>query len=262
MTRAATSRLAAIRVVLRNRRLTSALRGFAAFNIAEQGGWLSILLYAYARGGVAATGRLVVLLLLPAALLAPMTAAAGDRFPRHRVLTVGFLLTGLSLVGTGIAMLSEAPVAVVYGIAVCFSIVMTFGGPAIAAVLPAAAETPDQLTAANVTVGLVQTMGQLVGPILAGVILATASPGWACVWIGALAVLGAVSTIGRHGAAPNELAHPDDPDRESATVEILKGFRLVALNGKVRSLTVMIFLTSVVVGALDVGAAVIADRSR
>ena len=75
--------------MLGDHRLKRALRGQLAFGIAEQGGWLSVLLYAFGRGGVAEAGLVSAVLLLPAAALAPFIAAAADWFPRHRVLTAG-----------------------------------------------------------------------------------------------------------------------------------------------------------------------------
>ena len=165
------SRRSAIITVLRNDRLKRALRGFATFSVAEQGCWLIILLWAYGRGGVGEAGIAAVALLLPAALLAPFVAAAADRFPRHRVLTIGFGLTGLSLLITGTAMSLDAPPEVTYGGALVFSILLTFGGPAVASVMPAAASASNELTAANVVVGLVETFGRLAGPALAGLLL-------------------------------------------------------------------------------------------
>ena len=136
------------------------------------------------------------LLLLPAALLAPLVAVASDAFPRHIVLTVGYALIAATSIGTGVAMLTDAPIQVVYGLAVVFSILLTFGGPTIAAIIPTAATTADELTAANTATGVVDTAGRLVGPLLAGAILAVASPGAVLVWIGALMGVGALSTAG------------------------------------------------------------------
>ena len=65
------------------------MRGSFAFSITEQGCWLAILLFAFDRGGVGEVGWVAVLLLLPAALLAPLVAVASDAYPRHVVLTTG-----------------------------------------------------------------------------------------------------------------------------------------------------------------------------
>lgn len=250
------SRRSALTTVLRNRRLKRALRGFLAFSVAEQGCWLVILLWAYGRGGVGEAGVAAVALLLPAALLAPFVATAADHFPRHRVLTIGFGLTGLSLLGTGTAMSLDAPPAVTYGGALVFSILLTFGGPAVASVMPAAASASDELTAANVVVGLVETFGRLAGPALAGLLLAFGSPGSALLIIGAVVLVGALATIGEGDAF--DVPHPDDPGRGSHRTELVAGISSLVRDAQVRGVTVMIVTTSVVAGALDVGAAALA----
>ena len=168
------------------------MRGLFTFAVTEQGCWLAILLFAFDRGGVGEVGRVAVLLLVPAAILAPLVAVVSDVFPRHVVLTVGYALIAATSIGTGLAMLDDAPIQLVYGLAVTFSILLTFGGPTLAAIIPTAASTADELTAANTATGLVDTAGRLVGPLLAGLILATSSPGAVLVWIGALMGLGAV----------------------------------------------------------------------
>ena len=235
------------------------MRGLFTFAITEQGCWLAILLFAFNRGGVGEVGWVAVLLLVPAALLAPLVAVASDAFPRHIVLTLGYALIAVTSVGTGVAMLTQAPVEVVYGLAVVFSILMTFGGPTMAAIIPSAATTADELTAANTATGVVDTAGRLVGPLLAGAILAVASPGAVLVWIGALMGIGALSTAGRAPTLSGfQGRHADDPDRLSALVELTAGLRLLARDPQVRTLTGAIATTSWIAGALDVGAATIA----
>ena len=235
------------------------MRGLFAFAITEQGCWLAILLFAFNRGGVGEAGLAAGLLLIPAAVLAPLVAVASDVFPRHIVLTVGYALIAATSIGTGVAMLSDAPIQVVYGLAVLFSILLTVGGPTMAAIIPTAATTADELTAANTATGAVETVGRLVGPLLAGAILAASTPGAVLVWIGALMALGALSTVGRATTVSGFRGrHADDPDRLSAYVELTAGLRLLARDRQVRTLTGAITTTSWIAGALDVGAATIA----
>ena len=253
------SRWAALRTVSRNPLLSRSMRGSFTFSITEQGCWLAILLFAFNRGGVGEVGWVAVLLLLPAALLAPLVAVASDAFPRHIVLTTGYALVATTTIGVGAAMLADASIQIIYGLAIVFSVLMTFGGPTMAAIIPTAATTADELTAANMATGVVETAGRLIGPLLAGAILTVASPGAVVVWIGGLMALGALSTI---GTAHDELGfngrHPDDPDRLSALVELTAGLRLLRRDPQVRTLTGAIAMNSWIAGALDVGAATIA----
>jgi len=252
-------RWAAIRTVSRNRLLARSMRGLFAFSITDQGCWLAILLYAFNRGGVGEVGWVAGLLLVPAAILAPLVAVASDFFARHVVLSVGYGLVAATGLGIGLAMVNDAPVQLVYGLAVVFSVLLTFGGPTMAAIIPTAATTADELTAANTATGMVETAGRLVGPLLAGAILTASTPGAVMIWIGALMALGALSTVGR---APSIGGfggrHADDPDPLSAIIELTAGLRLLARDPQVRTLTGAIATTSWIAGALDVGAATIA----
>ncbi len=252
-------RFAAVRTVARNPLLGRCLRGLFAFAITEQGCWLAILLFAYDRGGVSEVGWVAVLLLVPTALVAPLIAASSDFLPRHRVLSAGYALIAIASVATGAAMLTHAPVAVVYGLAVTFSIMLTFAGPATASIIPTAATTANELTAANTAAGATETAGRLVGPLLAGAILTIASPGAVVAWIGVLMGVGALATIGR-SVDTNQFSqrHADDPERRSAVVELTAGIRLLMSDAQVRTLTGAIATTSWIAGALDVGAAAIA----
>lgn len=246
-----------MRSVVRNRRLSRALRGVLAVGVTEHGGWLLILLYAFDRGGVGEVGWVAAALLAPAAVGAPLLAVAADRFRRDRVLTFGFAAIGISLGATGVAMLTDAPPLVVYGCALLHSVLLTVADPAVSAVLPSVAKSADELTAANVTVGFVQTVGQLLGPALAGAMLAVTTTGTAIVVLAAIMVVGAVATV---DAVPNvaELGHADDPPAGSAFAELVGGVRLFARDRRIRAVTVAIGTTALAIGAIDVGAAAIA----
>ncbi|MGA9278483.1 MFS transporter, partial [Ilumatobacter sp.] len=252
-------RWAAARAVARNPLLARALRGLFAFSITEQGCWLAVLLFAFERGGVSEAGLLFVFLLIPSAVLAPVLAVASDVFPRDRVLTAGYGLLALFSILTGTAMVLDAPTVLVWAPALVFAVLLTFAGPATAAIIPIAVSTPDELTAANTAVGMVETAGRLLGPLLAGAILLTATPGAVMIWIGALMGVGALATIGRGpGSTGTESRHADDPDRRSAVIELSAGLRVLRHDPQVRSLVGAVATNSWIAGALDVGAALLA----
>jgi MFS family permease len=260
------TRLAAVRTVLADRRLSRALRGYTTYAIGVYGSWLAILLIAYDRGGVGEVGWVATIMLVPAAALGPFVAGAADWFPRHLVLTIGFAIFGASLAATGVAALLQAPAWAVYALAIVASVVLIPAPPAIASVLPAVARTTDQLTAANVTVGLVETFGQLLGPLLAGLILLVGAPGHVLVALGVIGIVGAIATIGAVNPDADTLDHDDDPERSSTLVELVAGFRLCLADGQVRALVLTIAVTGLIVGAVDVGATTLAigilDRSE
>ena len=121
-----------------------------AFNVAEWATWVSILAFAYEVGGAAATGLVALVQLVPAALVAPLAAVAeGDRFRREQVLLGGYLVQAAAMAATA-ALLADAPVPLVYGLAALAATCVTLTRPAQNALLPILARTPDELTAANV----------------------------------------------------------------------------------------------------------------
>src|SRR6188768_1749033 len=100
--------------IIRSRDLRRIFGAFLLFNKAEFGTWVAVLLYAYDRTGPASVGIVALVQLVPAALAAPPAAALGDRFPRHRVLFAGYVVQAFATGLTAVAMVSEAPVVLVY----------------------------------------------------------------------------------------------------------------------------------------------------
>jgi hypothetical protein len=153
-------------------------------------------------------------------------------------------------------MLLDAPAWLTYGLAVLASVLLMPTRPAIVSVLPAVATTTDQLTAANVTVGLVETCGQLLGPLLAGFVLGFGAPGHVLVVLGVLGLLGAAATMG--AVDPVAATHIDDPPRETTLRELIRGFRVCIEDARVRALVILVSTIGLVVGAVDVGVTTLA----
>ncbi len=140
---------------------------FLVFNAVESGAWIAILLYAYQATGPASVGLVAVAQLLPAGMFAPVAATLGDRYRRVWVLFAGYLLLGLALTLTAVAMLRDGPPLLVYALAITGSVAVTLIRPSQGALLPSLARTPAELTAANAVSGIVEAGGLLAGPLLA-----------------------------------------------------------------------------------------------
>jgi len=172
------SRLAGVvRTVSGNPGLLRVELAFVGFNVAEWATWVSILAFAYEVGGAAATGLVALVQLVPAALVAPLAAIAGDRFRRERVLLAGYLAQSLAMAATAAALLAEAPVPLVYGLAALSATSITITRPAQNALLPSLARTTDELTAANVASSWTESVSVLGGPALAALLLGVSGPG-------------------------------------------------------------------------------------
>ena len=158
---------AVLRRVLANRDLRRVLPAFLVFSAAEYGTWVAILLYAYEQTGPASVGLVALVQLVPAGLVAPAAATLGDRFPRHRVLTLGYVVQAIAMLATAGAMLAGLPVAIVYLAAAAAATSVVVTRPTQSALLPSLAGTTDDLTAANGTAGVAEGVGALVGPLAA-----------------------------------------------------------------------------------------------
>src|ERR1022692_4938852 len=118
-----------IGVIARNRALTRLLLAYAVMIVAEFGQWLALIVYAYARGGASAAGLVVVLQLVPSMLLAPVISARLFRMGAGRLLVAAYVAAAATLACCGAAILVAAPVAVVYGVAMAFSLALGVSRP-------------------------------------------------------------------------------------------------------------------------------------
>lgn len=137
-----------------------------SYTMAEDGAWIAILAFAYTVGGPAATAAVGVVQLAPAAIFAPFAAVLGDRYRRDRVLRTGYVAQAVAVGGVGAAILSHAPAPVIYALAAVAATSVTVTRPAQGALLPALARTVDELTAANVAAGWIESVGIMLGPLL------------------------------------------------------------------------------------------------
>ena len=190
------------------RRLRESLRAFAAVFANEDlrrlelawsasvlGQWgyeVALAVFAYRAGGAAAVGVVALIRLLPAAIVAPFAALLGDRFRRRRIMVAADLVRVCSMGGAAAAFFAGAPAEVVYALAVVTALAGTAFPPAQAALLPALARSPEELTAANATTTTIESVAIFAGPALGGVLLAFASVGWVFASAAALFLLSAL----------------------------------------------------------------------
>jgi MFS family permease len=246
------------------RRLGESLRAFAAVfhnkdlrrlelawsgSIIGQWGYeVALAVFAYRAGGAAAVGVVGLVRLLPAAFVAPFAALLGDRFPRKRVMVAADLVRACAMGGAAAAVFGGAPATAVYALAVVTALTSTAFQPAQAALLPALARSPEELTAANATSTTLESVGFFIGPALGGLLLAVTSVG-AVFSVTAGLFLWSALVLGRMSA---ESRGDTVIEPESIVREALAGFRAIAGEGRLRLLVGLYGAQTLAAGVLRV----------
>jgi Cyclic nucleotide-binding domain/Major Facilitator Superfamily len=214
---------------------------FTCFNAAEWGVWIAMLVYAYERGGATEAGIVAVVQLVPAAVFAPFGASLADRLAPSRVLVLAYGVQATALAATAVSLLAGAPAPLSYALAAVAATAVTLTRPAQAALVPGLARTPEELTAANVVSGWIESVSLVVAPALAGVLLAVGSPGVV------FAVMAGVSVIGGIVVLP-----VTGPPAAAGEADTMRALRLVREVPEARLLLGLLAAESIAIGALDV----------
>lgn len=251
-----TGKLRACVRVLHQRQMRRLVLAFFAFMLIETITWTGSLVYAYQQGGAREVGLAAFGLLAPAVLIAPIASFCGDRFPRVHVLGVSYLLIGMCSAAVAVTINVGAISIVVYIAASATAATVTFPRPAMGALLPCTAATTDELTAANVCVGVAQSVGIAIGPAIAGVLLATSS-------VDSLFAVSAVLGIVAGGLVISVCQVIHEAPAERVTLgdvhgETLAGLRLLRAQRRPRLVVGLMGLNASMIGVLDVCSVVIA----
>jgi MFS family permease len=170
------SRLAAAALARRNENVRRVELAWGAAITAEWAYFVALGVFAYHAGGASAVGLAGLIRLLPAAVVAPSAASLGDRFPRERLLLGAALLGSVALAGSAVAAFAGSESGV-YACAALFGISSTLIRPTLQALLPSLTRTPEELVASNAATSTVESLGTLVGPLVAGVLVEQARVG-------------------------------------------------------------------------------------
>ena len=235
--------------VARDRQLRRLQLSFIGFAFAEHATWLAIIVYAYERGGVAEAGLLAMIQLLPAMVVAPFAAYAGDRFPPERVLSCGYAAQAIAMTATALAMWAHQPV-LAYAAATVVASSITFSRPVLSAVLPAITQTPGDLVAANVVTGFVEYVGMMLGPLIGGLVLASSGPALVFAICGAATANSALTSLRLklvHRPVDNTSIRARDVTRA-----VWEGFRALRTHKALRALIVLMSIGGLIRGVTDV----------
>jgi MFS family permease len=253
-----TSLLSGLRTALRNKGIRQVQLAWGAGIAAEWAHFVALGVFAYEHGGTSAVGVAGLVRLTPVALLAPFAASLGDRFRPERFLRAMMLLGAGALIASAVASFM-ADRLLVFAFAALVGISSTLIRPALEALVPSLARTPDELIAANGVSSTVESLGTLAGPLLAGVVVAVAdvSVVFLC---GGFALLAAAAALARF-RVEGRLPVGAIGEAKSTARSIMTGFRTLADAPAARLLIVLAVAQAFVRGCLNVLVVVVVFRA-
>ncbi len=221
------------------------------YRLAEFGPWVAMLVYAYSKGGATATGVVSLALLAPTALAAPFAGPLIDRFGASRVLVGAYLAQVVAMGATAASLLAGAPAPISYALGALTAMCLVVTHPAHAVVSPGIARTAGELVALNAITGWVLSIGLVVAPACAGLILAVSTPG-AVYAAGAFCVLtAAILVLPLRNVVPPLTSEAEEPVSR-ALRDLEEGARALARANAPREVVLVLAATFLMVGALDV----------
>jgi predicted MFS family arabinose efflux permease len=244
------------RAALRNPELFRVVAAYALFVAAEFGLWITLLVFAYGHGGATAGLVMVLVQLGPCVPCSPLIGALADRHRVDRILRLGYLLQAGSMAAIALAIGIDTPVFVVFLLAPIAALSLSVTRPPQAALLPAIVRTPDELTAANVMTGWSDGAGSLMGPAVAGILLAWRGPGLAVAAMATMAAGGLVLMLGVVGPAPavpsgREGSYPEGGGFGALLAGARSNLRVTARTPQLRVLFALHTFYFVLIGSLD-----------
>jgi MFS family permease len=214
---------------------------------------VAVSIYAFHHGGATAVGLVMFARMGAAAVSAPFMASFADRHEQRRVM----LATDLVRVGTlaGIALAAAAGLpAAVYALAILTSVVSTAFRPAEASLIPRLAETPEELTAANVTSSTFDSIGAFAGPAAGALLYAVGGPTLAFAAV-SVTYLWSALFVAR---IPTTEQPPAPAHAHEEAAGIAAGFRAVRSEPRLRIVIGLYSAQTVVAGAYSVLVVVVA----
>jgi MFS family permease len=205
------------------RRLELAWGGFF---VVEWASLLAVSVWAYGARGASGVGLVGLLRMLPAAVALPFGSAVADRFPRHRVLVVVYVAQALLVAGVAADIQADGPPVLTYLLIALVGVVAAPCRPAQLAFAPMLARSPEELVAANVTQMTFEGVATLLGPVLAGAVLAVSGPPAALGLAAAFSLAAALLVAGVRAPADPTLAARRE--REPVLASLTGGLRELA----------------------------------
>jgi MFS family permease len=249
--------VSALGAAIRNENVRRVELAWGASIATEWAHFVALGVFAYQQGGTSAVGVAGLVRLLPAGAVAPFAASLGDRFRRERFLLVMMLLGALALAASAVAAFAENT-TLVFVFAALVGLSSTLIRPALQALLPSLVRTPEELIASNGATSTIESIGTLIGPLFAGVLVSIADVGLAFTFGAALLLTGAALMARVRVESSIELTSA--AGHESLGRLVTAGFRTVTRTPRARLVVALMVVQSFVRGCLNVLIVVAAFR--
>ncbi len=227
--------IAAYRTIAGNRNLVRLFVGEFVSNI---GDWLylvALLVVVYRESsdpfllGVIGGARIIpyVVLSVPAGIIV-------DRFDRRLILIVTDLIRGAAMIGLAVNTFLDGPVLVTVGLAIFATCFAVFFRPSMGAYMPSLVRNEAELGPANSIYATLSEVTFIIGPAIAGLIIALTDLGWAFV-INALSFLAPVLILwtmpSNNPRARKAAADPEDGAAEAVAISATTDDAALAVDG-------------------------------
>lgn len=251
----------ATRLVFANPNLRRVNLALAGSMIGDWAYATAVTVFAYRFGGPTAVGAYVAVRLALIAVGLPFGSTLVDRLPRKTFMIMADLVRAALITVAAVLIWTGAPPVLVLVLAVVAAVVGAPFRPAQAALLPALADTPQELTAANAISSTLESLAFFVGPALAGTLLTVVdvpvvfllnavSFGWSILMI---------SGITLAATTPEAAAEDEAPTAAPGFLaEVASGFRVVIEDRRLSLVALLYSAQTVDTGASTVFTVVVA----
>jgi len=221
--------------------------------ISVTGRWaytVTLAVFAYRAGGAGGVAVAGIVRLGPATVVAPFTGALAARFRVDRLLLAGGVARTAALGAAAGLVVAGRPAWQVYLCVAAESASSTALRPLQNSLLPQLARTPEELTSATLALSVIESVGVLIGPLLAALLLQAAS-------IGAVFTAAAASYLVSLIVLLPVRVEREEPSRplvrsEGFVDSALAGLRVVAADRDSGTVLLLYGAQNFVAGALNV----------
>lgn len=210
---------------------------------------IALSLFAYEEGGAAAVGFVGLIRVLPSVVAAPFAAMLGDRFPRQRVIFFVNIARTIAIAAAAAVALLGAHIALIYLLTALVGLMQSIFRPTQAALLPSLSRSTEELTAANLVLTTIESVGVFLGPAIGGILLALV--GVDAVFA-ASAVAFLLSALLLAGVRPESPEAKAAPSTRGVLRESFAGFTTIGRDPRLRLIVGLYGAQTLVAGSLNV----------